>query len=128
MNIEETNNHVRSITDDIEEWPVIWITNDVEEWDVPDITNLKYKNKGKVCYIRDVDIFDNRVAQFEVGDYILENSNEISIKCARLWKIVYIFKPDKDHKDPNSCRRMLISEAWKKIEIESESLNNIKNS
>ena len=106
--------------------PVIWITNDIEEWDGPDIEYLTYKDEEEKCYIRDVDVFDSEVKNFNVGDYI-SMSNMINIKAANLWKIVYIFEPDKYHNDPNKCRRMLISENWKTLKIDSRSLFSIKN-
>lgn len=106
---------------------VIWITSDIEEWDAPDVELLKYKNKEEKCYIRDVDVFDKEVEYYQVGDYILENSNMIQIKRAKLWKIIKIFEPDDEHLDNKKCRRMLISECWKKIELESLSLFALKN-
>lgn len=107
--------------------PVIWITRDVEEYDVPDIEYLIYKGKKEKCYERDVDVFAKNVESFQVGDYILFESDIIPIDRANIWKITYIFEPDKHHPDPKKCRRMLISECWKTLKLESRSLFGLKN-
>lgn len=105
--------------------PKIWITSDIEEWDAPDIDIMYYKGNEEKCYERDVDVFDPEVKLFNVGDYILESSNMIQINSAELWKITHIFEPDKYH-DGEKCRRMLISENWKTLKLESLRLFAIK--
>ena len=106
--------------------PVIWITKDIEEWDSQSIDMMTYKGNEEKCYERDVDVFDPEVKLFNVGDYILEASNMIQINSAKLWKITYIFDPDEYH-DGEKCRRMLISENWKTLKLESLSLFAVKN-
>lgn len=113
---------MKEITND---YPKIWITSDIEEWDAPEIDIMSYKGNKENCYERDVDVFDPEVKLFNVGDYILERSNMIRINSAELWKITHIFDPDKYH-DGEKCRRMLISENWKTLKLESLRLFSIK--
>ena len=99
--------------------PIIWVTNDVEEYDAPSSEYVEYKDNERLCYLRDVDVFDKRVKNFKEGDYLLLSSSLIQLNGADLWRIERIYKQDEFHKD---SVRMLIFDGW----TEQLKLNNYK--
>lgn len=100
--------------------PIIWITDKIEEWDAAGGDSISYKGEDISCLIRDVNVYDDDVNSFKVGDFISTDGKLIQIECANLWEIIHIYEPDQYHND--KCKRMLISDCWKSIKLESRTL------
>ena len=94
---------------------IIWIVDldVIEEYDAADYDSMIYNHKEISGLIRDVHCFDNRVNDFEVGDYICMDSS-IKVNAADLWEIIKII-PTKD----NNIKRLLISNVWSKINLKN---------